>query len=118
LLFAAVFGKPAEAGYYELSNPLRGFVLGCSVAADWRDWRRIVVGGEPFRWQSYWTDTRIRSEVNPKHLLIVRDQPFAQPPLVAAWIAVALARGWCAGVPRMELIGADGSRVPLEANAV
>lgn len=88
------------------------------MAADWRDWRRIVVDGEPFSWQSYWTDTRVRSETNPKHLLIVRDQPFAQPPLVAAWIAVALARGWCAEVPQMELIGADGSRVPLEANAV
>lgn len=88
------------------------------MAADWRDWRRIVVGGVPFRWQTDENDTRVRSEVAPAHLLVVRNQPFAQSALVAAWIAVALARGWCAEVPRMELIGTDGSRVPLEANAM
>lgn len=90
------------------------------MAADWRGWRLIVVNNQRFRWRAVidpWIEeeVRVRCEETPSRLLIVHDASFAVPSLVRVWIEAALARGWLASIPQMELIGVDGSRCPLVA---
>jgi hypothetical protein len=86
------------------------------MAADWRGWRLIVVNGEQFRWQeNAWDGVRVRPEVDPGRLLLVPQGRHAVPSLVAEWIEAAIARGWLTDIPRMQLLGVDGSRIPLEA---
>jgi hypothetical protein len=103
------------------------------MAADWKNWRSIVVGGQRFRWQptllvawdAHYPDpippdyVRVRSESNPNHFLHVTcgvsEIGVVTPGIVRAWIEAALSRGWPERVPQMQLIGVDGSRCPLVA---
>ncbi|MCI0702238.1 MAG: hypothetical protein L0241_14235 [Planctomycetia bacterium] len=86
------------------------------MAADWKDWRPIVVNGERFRWQ----DDRcgsvlVRPETNPVRLLVVSPARNETPGLMRVWIEMAIANGWLTDIPQMQLLGVDGSRCPPEA---
>lgn len=88
------------------------------MAADWRGWRLIVVGGERFRWQcllgcpcgccaNAWSRVLVRAEAAPSRLLTVsggREHFLVTlPGTVAEWIAHAQAHGWPTEQRAMEL---------------
>jgi hypothetical protein len=85
------------------------------MAADWRGWRLIVVNDERFRWQKQWCgDVRIRHQLRPWRLLIIRDGfADAVPGVVSSWIESARSRGWPYDVPNLEFSAADFGRLPV-----